>query len=370
MPANGTLRFKIFISYRREDEADFVKLLRKYFSDYFGANNVFMDSYNIENGAQWKEVIPQKIRWCDAMVVIIGPKWVDLIQKKAIEEFDPVRMEVAMALAEKKVIIPVCIKGVPKPPEEKQIHYEVRGMLNHHGAVLPNNADNDEDIERMIDSIGRNLVKQENLAKEVQKLDEIPPAAGLALGYYVNFVRPVVQKVTALTEERDECLFDIRITDRGLPPIDVYSFGRESVSRKDLRLHIVIPQRASFLKTRFLDPVKRDLRQAHIYAGEAVRTFVVDAWTPNQNQFQLVDFPNTLTVVEDWVRRRLTREQCDPQSVEWQQLENEEIKRFETMLQWWVDSPENSTEFRDRVRIVRFTQGEKEFAWLEAAWNP
>ena len=220
----------------------------------------------------------------------------------------------------------------------------------------------------MIASIDDTLAAREDLAKQAQKLDEIPPAAGLALGYYVNFVRPVVQRLTALTE-RDECLFAIEVTDRAKPPVPVYSFGRQPSGRKDLKLHIVIPHRASLLKPRFLKPVKRDLRQAMIQGAAEARTFEVDAWEPARNQFQFIDFPSTLTVVEDWVKRRLPRQQCDPQSAEWQQLENEEIKRFETMLQWWVDSPDNGADFRDRVRIVRFAGGLKEFAWLESAWT-
>jgi hypothetical protein len=107
MPTQGTSRCKIFISYRREDERDFVHLLRKFFTVHYGTDNIFMDSYSIPFGADWKEVIQRKIQWCDAMVAIIGPKWVDLIREKAIEEFDPVRMEITLALAEKKVIIPV-----------------------------------------------------------------------------------------------------------------------------------------------------------------------------------------------------------------------------------------------------------------------
>jgi hypothetical protein len=286
----------------------------------------------------------------------------------AIEEFDPVRMEIALALAEKKVLIPFCIKGAGVP-EAESLHYQVREMLKYNAVTLREVLDSDDEVDRLMASIDRTLSEREDLEKAAQKLDELPPAAGLALGYFVNFVRPVVQKIIARTDERDRFSHAIDVTDRGSPPQAVRSFGHEVSERLGLNLHIVIPHRASLLKPRFLEPIRQGLSQARIQANPTARPFTVDAWKRDGGDFQFIDFPNTLTVIEDWVERRLPPELRHPDSPEWRRIETEELERFETMLRWWIDGAENGADFRDRVRVVRFPGATDEFNWLEKAWT-
>jgi hypothetical protein len=49
-------------------------------------------------------------------------------------------------------------------------------------------------------------------------------------------------------------------------------------------------------------------------------------------------------------------------------LAEEEIRRFEIILKWWVEDPRNGPDFTAAVRIVRLTGQEPELAWLKEFW--
>jgi hypothetical protein len=76
--------YKIFISYRHdEDHFDFVHHIYSGFVQKYGRGNVFMDFESTPAGVPFNDVIFNWIRNCDAVVVVIGPKWTQLMRKKA-----------------------------------------------------------------------------------------------------------------------------------------------------------------------------------------------------------------------------------------------------------------------------------------------
>jgi hypothetical protein len=93
---------------------------------------------------------------------------VDLIQKKAIDEIDYVRMEIALALKEKKLVVPVRILGAPKP-EEHEIHYLVRPMLKNHVHVLNDPNGDRAEIEAMLDAIDLTYADRDDLWKRKRR---------------------------------------------------------------------------------------------------------------------------------------------------------------------------------------------------------
>src|SRR5579862_5257707 len=97
IPEMASPQRKIFISYRRQDNAEFVERIRDWFIMKYGRANVFMDFDTIPPMVKFADYIRQSIEACDAMLVIIGPHWLKILQERlqnADEDF--VRTEISM----------------------------------------------------------------------------------------------------------------------------------------------------------------------------------------------------------------------------------------------------------------------------------
>jgi CheY-like chemotaxis protein len=115
--------YRIFITYRREDGQGFAALLRNVLNDRLGARSAFMDIFDIEGGETWDENIRQIIPECEAMVVILGKQWVDLLERNRLtamsnpQAVDYVKVEIEIALGRGISIIPVLIDGASMPDQ-------------------------------------------------------------------------------------------------------------------------------------------------------------------------------------------------------------------------------------------------------------
>src|SRR4051794_24107154 len=90
---------KIFISYRRQDHPEFVERIRDWLIMKYGRANVFMDFDSMPPMVKFADHVRKEIEQCDVALVIIGPRWLELLQEKARNfEEDYVRIEVSLAL--------------------------------------------------------------------------------------------------------------------------------------------------------------------------------------------------------------------------------------------------------------------------------
>lgn len=104
----------VFLSYRREDSAGYAGRVCEHLAAVFGSEHVFMDVQDIAPGQDFTEAIESTISACQALVVVIGPRWIaDLKQRGGGEDF--VRHEVAVALRRKVTVIPVLVGGAVMP---------------------------------------------------------------------------------------------------------------------------------------------------------------------------------------------------------------------------------------------------------------
>jgi TIR domain len=113
----------LFISYRRDDAAADVDRLVNDLSWRCRRDRVFTDR-DIPAGADFRQVLVKKIETCDVVLVVMGPHWLDVKspdtgKRRLDEEHDYVRMEVALALEQDKLVIPVRIAGAPFPRAEE-----------------------------------------------------------------------------------------------------------------------------------------------------------------------------------------------------------------------------------------------------------
>jgi hypothetical protein len=112
---------KMFISYRRDESKGYVGRLYDSFLSYFDKNQILVDIYTIESGEDFVTAIERAVSSCDTLIAIIGPKWLEIRDKKGIQRIkkssDYVRLEIAAALKHKLQIIPVLVEHATMPGE-------------------------------------------------------------------------------------------------------------------------------------------------------------------------------------------------------------------------------------------------------------
>ncbi len=104
----------IFICYRREDSRWPARSLADALRLRFGSDRVFMDVDEVGLG-KWREQIDDALAACRVVIVVIGPKWLDEMTRRA-DRTDEVRYEIAQALRMRKLIVPATLDPVKLPP--------------------------------------------------------------------------------------------------------------------------------------------------------------------------------------------------------------------------------------------------------------
>jgi hypothetical protein len=170
---------RIFICHRKVDHPTAFALQTACKKHYTlgGDGEVFMDTEEILPGDKFPERITRGVSECDVFFALIGPSWKKQIQKLAIEKIDYVRIEMAQALSEQKLIVPVLIGGAD-PPKSNEVHWEVRPLLEElQIATLPLHY-READLKGLLSSVEEAFANSEQ-RKEIERLDKISPAPGL-----------------------------------------------------------------------------------------------------------------------------------------------------------------------------------------------
>jgi hypothetical protein len=114
-----TSRAGVFISYRRNDQAGFAGRLADELDDSFGKDKVFRDVESIAPGENFILALNKSLDVCSALLVIIGPAWLDEKntdgKSRIFSEKDWVRAELEMALVKNKKIFPILVNGATMP---------------------------------------------------------------------------------------------------------------------------------------------------------------------------------------------------------------------------------------------------------------
>jgi hypothetical protein len=125
----------IFISYRREDSAGWVRGLSKYLVEHLGQEHIFIDVDTIAPGVKYREEIDKALDQCDVVLVIIGRSWLSVLKERSNRRIisrwiavlsqksrrrlesteDFVRIEVSKALRRQIIVIPTLVDGAIMP---------------------------------------------------------------------------------------------------------------------------------------------------------------------------------------------------------------------------------------------------------------
>jgi hypothetical protein len=121
---------RVFISYRRDDSEFYASQLY----DRLRATGVrvFWDRDVLPPGTIFSEAIEQNVTRCDALVAIIGKKWLKTLdlrgEARLNSEQDWVRKEICIALQKVKIVIP-CLVGGAKMPNAEALPEDLAGLI-------------------------------------------------------------------------------------------------------------------------------------------------------------------------------------------------------------------------------------------------
>jgi hypothetical protein len=112
----------IFICYRREDDGHAAGRLHDSLGQRFPKDQIFLDVDNIEPGQTFVSAIQERVAASDAMIVVIGPRWLDSKdsngQRRLDNPKDFVRLEIEEALKRNIRVIPVLFDVAVMPQAE------------------------------------------------------------------------------------------------------------------------------------------------------------------------------------------------------------------------------------------------------------
>jgi hypothetical protein len=144
---------RIFISYRREDNAGVTGRIYDRLVQEFGGQAIFKDIDSIPLGVNFKRHIDSIVKECDVALVIIGDKWAGETGQPSNRRIDDpndiVRIEIESALDRNIRVIPLLIQGV-SIPSEGSLPGSLKGLADRHGITIGNDPHFHPDMERLI----------------------------------------------------------------------------------------------------------------------------------------------------------------------------------------------------------------------------
>jgi hypothetical protein len=177
----------IFISYRREDTGGHAGRLCDRLTSRFGGNRVFMDIQDIRPGQNFAASIEDTIATCDCVIAVIGPRWLETVQKRAQAHDDFVRHEIGAALKRRVTVIPVLVGGA-RMPAAADLPPEL-AELSLRNAVEIRDERFDDDVATL----------ETFLASELHIADVVPDGANRAgAGRTLRFAIPLLLGVFAI----------------------------------------------------------------------------------------------------------------------------------------------------------------------------
>ncbi|MFY9512000.1 MAG: toll/interleukin-1 receptor domain-containing protein, partial [Rubrivivax sp.] len=138
----------LFISYRRDDAAGYARAVHDALVQRFGAGQVFMDVVDIGGGQRFDAVIRRSLAASQVLLVLIGPRWQGGGEPPRLHDpADFVHQEIAAALAQRLMVMPLLLDGTPMPAEAT-LPPPLQALARCNALALDNSRFN-ADIERL-----------------------------------------------------------------------------------------------------------------------------------------------------------------------------------------------------------------------------
>src|SRR5258708_5242048 len=130
---------RIFISYRRQDSEGYVGRLYDHLAQHFAHDDIFMDVDSIKPGADFVKILEDAVAGCDVLIAMIGPQWTAITDqagnRRLDHENDFVRIEIASALKQGKLVIPALV-GQARMPTSAELPGDLAGLARRNAIEL------------------------------------------------------------------------------------------------------------------------------------------------------------------------------------------------------------------------------------------
>jgi formylglycine-generating enzyme required for sulfatase activity len=148
---------RIFISYRRTDSRKDAARIYDRLVNEFGKDNVFKDVDSIPFGADFRKVISDEVNKCDAVLVIVGPQWLDsrdeYDNRRLDDPGDFVRIEIETGLKrDGTIVVPVLVDGASMP-KAGNLPDSVRELAFKNAAAVRDDPDFHTDMTRLVNGL-------------------------------------------------------------------------------------------------------------------------------------------------------------------------------------------------------------------------
>jgi hypothetical protein len=148
---------RIFISYRRADSQTITgRIYDRLLLAFGGPQAVFKDVDSIPVGVDFKAYLDQQIARSDAVLVIIGPRWLAIADESGRRRLDRpddfVRLEIEFALRRGLLVVPVLV-GNAAMPAERSLPKSLRALAYRNAALVRDDPDFHHDMDRLIGSL-------------------------------------------------------------------------------------------------------------------------------------------------------------------------------------------------------------------------
>ncbi len=129
----------IFINYRGDDSGTAAALIDRELVARFGGDLVFLDSRSLPVGVDFVEELLGRLRSCGVLLVVMGPRWLSLVNEAGERRIDHpadwVRVELVEAFAHHLRVIPVLLDGA-KLPAGEELPDDISWLSRRQYAVL------------------------------------------------------------------------------------------------------------------------------------------------------------------------------------------------------------------------------------------
>jgi len=147
----------IFVSYRRSDSSGYAGRLVDSLEEAFPGHQLFRDVESIEAGSDFVDAIAKALNASSALIVVIGPRWLDARdaagRRRLDDPHDFVRVEIATALQSGLKLIPVLVDGAQMPAADK-LPEDIRTLARKQGLDLSDRRW-DYDVGLLFDQLAR-----------------------------------------------------------------------------------------------------------------------------------------------------------------------------------------------------------------------
>jgi hypothetical protein len=168
---------RIFISYRHADSSAYAGRLYDRLKDRYGDERIFRD-LEMDVGIDFVERIDDTVGSCAAMVVVIGPGWLDARDaagdRRLEDPDDYVRVEISGALRRSIRVIPVLV-GEATMPGKNELPDVLRGLARRNALELSDSRW-DYDVGRLMEAVDRALrEREEQVGAQAAAVEEPSP---------------------------------------------------------------------------------------------------------------------------------------------------------------------------------------------------